>query len=316
MERIFITGATGCVGQYVIDELASRSDLELHALVRPGAVLRTPANARSQIVQHVGSLESIRDQAAVIGQCEALVHIAAAWEDGPLAQTINVDRTLDLVGCCDPLRCRRLIVVSTASVLGPSNQLLDAAQLQGTAYVRSKHLAYRRLVASGLGDRLVVLFPTLVFGGDGTHRLSHIVRELAGAQRYLWLAKYFSAPGSFHFIHARDVAVMVGRIIDDAPVSRHLVCGQPAVSFRDALSAICGALGWRYRGAIALTPGRVLAACRMLGIRLSAWDRHSISHPHFTYDVTRPDDLGATSAYPTLAHVLADVPWRHSGEAG
>ena len=305
LERVFVTGATGCVGQYLVDALASRRDVEVHALVRPGSALEPPADASATFVTHEGALEAIDDHVETVRRCDAIIHLAAAWDDSPRAELVNVDRTLEMVAACDPSRCRRVIAVSTASVLAADNSLLPEALVHGTAYVRSKHLACRRLADSPVADRLVTFFPTLIFGGDATHRWSHVARELAQAERYLWLARFFRAEGCFHFIHARDLAAMIVRVLEEGSPAPRVVPGQPATSFDEALAAICQVRGWRYRGTLALTPPRVLAGARLLGARLSAWDRYAIEHPRFEYRVTRPEDLGLTSAYPTIRSVLA-----------
>lgn len=306
MERVFVTGATGSVGQYVIENLVS-GGYETHALVRPGASQTVPAAGPGIVLRHEGSLESIRAHADVIRDCDVLVHLAAAWDDAPRAFEINVDRTLDLVGCCDRGRCRRIVVFSTASILGRDNEPLAQAGEYGTAYVRSKYEAYGRLDAHPLRDRLVAVFPTLVFSGAPGRRESHVTREIRQAKRYLWLARALGAPGAFHFIHASDAAAVVGHLAGPSAIVRDVVLGQPAVSFDEALEATCQAMRWRRRPWVRLTPDRVLRACRVLGVRLSPWDRYSIEHPMFTHRVTRPEDVGVSSAYPTLISVLRET---------
>jgi nucleoside-diphosphate-sugar epimerase len=308
MERVFITGATGCVGRYVAEALAETGAYEVHALVRPGSPY-AQALRRSGAVVHEGTLERVRDHAETIGACHVLLHMAAAWDDSPRAFDVNVHQTMALVDSCDPAQCRRIIAFSTASILGSDHALLDAARDHGTAYVRSKYEAYRRLQACGLRDRIVVVCPTLIFGGDAERRRSHVTRELAHAGRYLRVARYFSAAGAFHFIHARDLSTLVCAAIAPASalgtiVAGPIVAGQAAVTIEAALEALCAVKGVRYRGWLPLTPGMVLSICRLMGVTLSAWDRHCIAHRAFVYRVTRPEDLGQASAFPTFADVI------------
>ncbi len=304
--RVFVTGSTGCVGGHIVEALAA-AGADVHALVRPGVEPPHLDVSDGRIAWERGTLENIGELAGTIGACDAIVHAAAAWNDSPHAWTINVDRTLDLINLCDPGRCRRVVVFSTASVLGRDNAPLPAAADHGTAYVRSKHAIRTRLLASALGHRLVLLYPTLVFGEEGRgHRASHVVREIRQARRYLPLARWVRATGSFHFMHARDIAAMVVACLSlrDVDGPRELVLGQAAVSFDDTISAICRLTGRRHLGWVSLTPERVFRACRLLGVRLSAWDRYAIAHPYFTHHVTRPEDLGLVSAYPTIDSVL------------
>ena len=53
-------------------------------------------------------------------------------------------------------------------------QLLKEAEEIGTGYIKSKSIAYKLLSESPVKDRILTLFPTLVFGGDHYHPYSHI----------------------------------------------------------------------------------------------------------------------------------------------
>ena len=81
MEKIFITGASGCIGHYVIDQLLTEKDVELHLLMRNPKRCRFDYKQYPQIVIHEGSMEKIEALEPVICQMTKLIHIATDWSD-------------------------------------------------------------------------------------------------------------------------------------------------------------------------------------------------------------------------------------------
>jgi hypothetical protein len=100
---------------------------------------------------------------------------------------------------------------------------------------------------------------------------------------------------------------VIVRLLDQPGPQTTLVAGQPATSFNDALRAVAGLWRTPYLGWIAVTPARVLAACRLGRVRLSPWDVQCIRHPFFEYRVSTPEDLGTRSAFPTIDAALRSV---------
>lgn len=311
--RIFVTGASGCIGHYLVERLAEEPDIEVCALVRRPAALQLAAPVRERIRILEGALEAIEPHRAELRQCDMLIHAAAAWHDSPYAEFINVNCMLTLVNSCDPHRCQRIFCFSTASIVDRHGQLNPLAAEHGTAYIRSKHLAFRRLQETRLADRIVMLLPTLVFGGDTTHRYSHASRELLRWRRHLHWLRFVRATGAFHFIHAIDIAAIVACLVRCPPPAQALVLGQPRTTGEDIARAVARAAGKPYRGWLVLTPrlvlalAQVLAATRVAGVQLSPWDRATLASPFFEYDTVAPESFGLRSAFPTMDAILAGV---------
>jgi nucleoside-diphosphate-sugar epimerase len=70
MKHVFVTGATGALGESVVEELL-RSNLSVTALVRKKPRRPTPYKAL------VGSIEAAFVHARAIAQCDAIVHLAS-----------------------------------------------------------------------------------------------------------------------------------------------------------------------------------------------------------------------------------------------
>ena len=180
-----------------------------------------------------------------------------------------------------------------------------------------------------MAERIVAVFPTLVFGGrvDGASPFptSYLTEGLAEASKWLWLARWLRADASFHFIHAADIAAICGLLATrphqpnsepgQGPV-RRLVMGQPWISVNEAVATLC-----RWRG-VSRTPGIPLwswlieGLIKILPIEINAWDRFSIHQRHFIHDpVTQPERFGGQSHGPDLETVLMDSGLPHRGSS-
>ena len=56
-EKIFITGATGCIGHYILDRFIHKEDVELHLLLRGPERIRFDVLSYPNIKIHIGKME-------------------------------------------------------------------------------------------------------------------------------------------------------------------------------------------------------------------------------------------------------------------
>jgi nucleoside-diphosphate-sugar epimerase len=308
MKDIFVTGATGCVGHYVVEALLARDDCHLHLLARdPGKFqLALPAE-RVTIIQD--DLLNIDAHAERLARMDGVVHLATSW-GGPQAEDVNVEATAKMAGHVDPARCKAFLYFSTASILGRDNRPLDEAEAHGTDYIRSKYRAYQRLETLPNRDAITVMFPTLIFGGGPHHPVSHLSRGLPGILKTLWFLRWFTLDGTLHFIHAADIARMVSHLLDHRPPARDMVLGNAETTVSQLIGQLCDFYAMPHGAAIDLTPlGDVVAT--LAGSRMTAWDRFSLTYQHFTYATTNPRALGLAPGHETIAQILAEHEGRH-----
>lgn len=171
LRNLFLTGASGCLGHYVLERLAQQRDPEfpeqpayhLYILIRNPSRLRLPPERLpAPITLVAGDLLRIREHAALLRQMDGLIHMAAAWGDPTLTWAVNVTHTLELLSLLDPERCQQVIYFSTASLLNQALEPLAIAGQAGTDYIRSKYaMLLRRQESSFWPDRLLTLYPTL-----------------------------------------------------------------------------------------------------------------------------------------------------------
>ncbi|MDJ1181691.1 NAD-dependent epimerase/dehydratase family protein [Roseofilum casamattae] len=318
-KRIFMTGASGCIGHYIADALIQHTSDELFLLVRTPEKLQFDYESRPGVTILQGDLRQIGQHAELLKTVDVAILAATAWGGPGEVFDVNVVKTLELIRLLDPNICDRVIYFSTASILGQDNQLLPEAGQLGTDYIRSKYDCYQQLSKLTSAPPISVFFPTLVFGGDEQKPYSHISSGLSEVPKWANLARFFSVDGSFHFLHAYDIAQVVVHLIDHPlaaderesfAFTNHVVLGNPAISADDAVAEICQYLQKKIYFRIPLSVGladALISVLRAIGIKIemASWDRFCMRYRHFRYqNPISPATLGLKTYCPTLSDLL------------
>ncbi len=321
-QRILITGASGCVGQHIADLLLRESNAELLLLLRDPAKLTAVPADHPRITVLVGDLRDLSPHAGAIASATRIVHTATAWGDPERAMAVNVVAVKQLLAFTSPEWLEQVIVFSTASVLDRQLQLLPEALTEGTEYIHTKALCLQQLEDHPLAERIVAIFPTLVFGGrvdgSGPFPTSYLTAGLGEACKWLWLAKWLRVDASFHFIHAADIARvclhLLGTPQEPNPEPgqarvRRLVLGQPPQQVNTTVQRLLRwRRGWRAPLGIPITPWLVELLIKLLRLEVTPWDRFSIRQRHFVHEpISPPERFGLVSHAPSLEAVFADA---------
>jgi dihydroflavonol-4-reductase len=225
---IFVTGATGLVGSFLLHELQARG-LAVRALHRGTA----PADVSPDVEWVQGNILDSTLLASVISpevthvfHCAGLVSYAPQDED-TLLQT-NMEGTAAIVDACLGRPGVRLGYVSSVAALGLPAEL-TGEQLAGTkqvvtekatwdlgashpAYATSKYLGELEVwrgAAEGL--TAVIVNPSVVLGpGDWQRSSTRLLR-------YAYDEHRFYTKGLLNFVDARDVAAHLARLVLDPP---------------------------------------------------------------------------------------------------
>jgi nucleoside-diphosphate-sugar epimerase len=326
-QRILITGASGCVGQHIAATLLRGSDAELLLLLRDPAKLTAVPADHPRITLLVGDLRELGPHAAAIASADRIIHTATAWGDPERAEQVNVVAVKELLRLADADRLQQVIYFSTASVLDRQLKLLPQALSQGTEYIQTKARCLQDLEVHPLAQRIVAVFPTLVFGGALTpghpYPTSYLTSGLGEGLRWLWLARWLRTDATFHFIHAADIATVCAHLATQPHgpnpepgqgAVRRLVLGQPPISVNRAVATLVRwRRGWMPPLGLDLTPWLIEGLIRLLRLEITPWDRFSIEQRHFVHEpVSPPERFGLVSHAPTLEAVLdrAGVPHR------
>ncbi|MCP9774711.1 NAD(P)-dependent oxidoreductase [Cyanobium sp. WAJ14-Wanaka] len=331
--RILITGASGCVGQYIAEELYRHSDAELLLLLRDPAKLQAIPRQDPRVTLLVGDLRELGVHADAIASATRIIHTATAWGDPVRAQAVNVDAVKELLRLANPQVLEQVIYFSTASLLDRNLKLLPEAQAHGTEYIQTKAICLGQLEQHGLAERVVAIFPTLVFGGKlgeagrpnggDLHPTSYLTAGLKEAVRFMGLAKWLRTDASFHFIHAADIAKVCAHLATtphqanpepgQGPI-RRLVLGQAAVTVNQTVASLCRwRRSWYPSFGLDLKGWLINGLIKFLRIEITPWDLFSIRYRHFIHQpVSPPERFGLVSAAPTLEAVfeMAGLPRR------
>lgn len=317
-KRILITGASGCIGHYVTEALIQETHHELYLLVRNPKKLQIDCESRPGVTILQSDLRNIHQYRELLQTIDVAILIATAWGGQQEVIDTNVFKTVQLVKLLNPQVCEQIIYFSTASILDRNNQLLQEAGQLGTDYIRSKYDCYRQLAKLKDVPPITALYPTLVFGGEDHKPYSHLSAGLAETLKWIDLARYFKAEGSFHFIHARDIAQVVRYFVDAPPpltpsksaITNHFVLGNQPLSANQAVEEICDYLHKTipFRVPLSFQLAEVLiSVLGFLGVKIEigSWDWFCMHYRHFTYqDPVNPASLGLPSYCQTLRELL------------
>ena len=205
--RIFVTGASGFIGNALCTQLLAR-DHEVSALVR------RPGSAPSGTHPVAGDLSdgALLSEALSAERPDCVIHLAAEIASQRSAEKIhavNVEGTSRLIEAClalagpDPARGPRLVFASTVVTGDAHGALLeeDTPLPVETPYGRSKQAGERMVLDSGLPA--VVIRPSHVYGPGGWYAQELVTRLRApgrfaviGAGQNLW-----------DVVHVDDVAL-------------------------------------------------------------------------------------------------------------
>lgn len=303
--RIFLTGATACVGHHVAHALA-RAGHELDLLVRDPARLRPlPGGARYEVIR--GDLYEPAGYAARLAEAEYVVHAAA--DRGPVAgrgNDVNVEGTRNLLTGLDPGRVRRILYFSSSSLLRTDGSLLPEELFSDHAYLASKFRGLQEVRASPLAGRTVTLYPTVVFGWDAGHPPAHDSLSLRAILGWGWLLRRVRIDAFFHYLHARDIGRIVERLVarDRAgeEIRAEYILGNPPLTYAQCVEAVTGR---SHRPWFTLTGNRMARLAPLFRFTLSKYDRYALDDPYFVYATTDAAAFGLERTYGELAALVA-----------
>jgi len=307
-KRIFITGASGCIGHYIVESLIHNTHHELYLLVRNPDKLKVDYKARPGVNLLKANLKEIEQFSSLLQEINVAILAATAWGDLQEVFDINVIKTLKLITLLNPEVCENIIYFSTASLLDQNNRLLTKAGEIGTDYIRSKYECMYQLSQLDNLPPITCLFPTLVLGGDEEKPYSHLSAGLPEIIKYIGLIRWLKVDGSFHFIHAADIAQVVSYLVENPPQSKELqkfIVGNPKVTVNQTIEEICEYLKKRIFFRFNLAPWLIEIIISVFKIKVAAWDRFCLEYRHFIYqNPIHPGSFKLPSYCPTVADIL------------
>ncbi len=224
---ILVTGATGHIGNILVNQLAAiYPDETIRLFLQPQERLHMFDGLRLEI--YFGDIRHEHDVRRAVNGARLVFHLAGLIDTAPrqpqLLQQVNVLGTRLIVEACLEYHVERLVYVSSVHALPdlPDNQLIaeikdfPVPDLLGP-YAQSKSSA-TAAVYDGVrrGLDAVVVFPSGVIGPFDYQQsqMGHLFRYLSTQG---WLKIVMSFNGAYNFVDVRDV---VGGIIAAARKGR------------------------------------------------------------------------------------------------
>lgn len=306
--RILITGATGCVGTYLLRGLLQKTGHEVVALIRHPSRLAKDLQGHPRLHILQADLRDIDRIGPSLAGIDAAFLVATSW-GGRDSMAVICGANLAMTDLLAKAGCQRVFYFATASVLDRAEALLDVARDQGTDYIRAKYTLVKGMEARASSLHVTGLFPTLVLGGDPagqTAPLSHLGRLLPQILRWIGLVRFVDAEARFHLIHAADITTVCLHLLDHpdktASGAERIVLGNPATTPDVLVHQACQHLGRKRRRIVTLGPRWAAAVIWAFRIQLSPWDAYCMNHPDQSYDqAINPANLGLPVAMPDLA---------------
>ena len=180
MKKVLVTGATGFLGKYVVEELVEHG-YQVRAFGRNRTIGQSLVNASVTFIQ--GDLTNQEDLTKACQEMDMVVHAGALstvwgpWED--FYQT-NVLGTKYVLEACREANIERLVYVSSPSIYAAPRDQLDIKESDAPQenrlnnYIRSK-LASEKLFQDYPDVSSVILRPRGLFGIGDTSILPHVL---------------------------------------------------------------------------------------------------------------------------------------------
>ncbi|GAB4489749.1 MAG: NAD-dependent epimerase/dehydratase family protein [Raineya sp.] len=200
-KKVFITGATGYVGEQLARKLANQGYIT-HLLVRRKQKAQQIFKDDAHFKIFEGDILEKEKVRQAMKDCQEVYHLAAyakVWDKDPNAFVkMNIEGTKNVLDNCLSQKIEKVVITSTAGVLGPSvdGKMVDentqSAIPYSTEYERTKAIAEeeaKKYLEKGLA--IVTLNPTRIYGA-GQRSESNAVTMLL--EKY-WQGKWRIMPG-------------------------------------------------------------------------------------------------------------------------
>lgn len=307
-KRIFMTGASGCIGHYIADMLIQQTTHDLFLYVRDPQKLKFDYNARPGITVIQGDMQDIERVGRLLKTVDCAILTATAWGGAQETYDVNVTKTIRLMNLLDPVLCEQVIYFSTSSILNHQNKPLPEAESCGTDYIKSKYFCHQQIAKLAIAPQITTLFPTLVFGGDDQKPYSAISAGIGEVTRWIDLIRFLKADASFHFLHAQDIAQVVLYLVEYPPepeLGHEVVLGNPPITVNQAVEEVCTYLNKRIFFRIPLSIPLANLFIKLFRIQMADWDRFCLNYRHFTYQCpVSPASFDLPAYCPTIADLL------------
>ncbi|PID92650.1 MAG: hypothetical protein CSA96_02240 [Bacteroidetes bacterium] len=280
LKRIFVTGATGFIGAQLLKSLQKEGH-QIHALYRNEG--KTAAIKLPGVKLFKGDLLDEQALMKAMKGCHEVYHLAAdatVWNrDKNHSHRYNVEGTLLLVRCAAASGIRRMVVSSTAGILGPStgsavHEKSPPPSSFFTAYEASKAEMERRLSEQHEDwPELVIVNPTRVYGPGLLSESNGVTRMIKQYVEGSWrlIPGDGKSPGNYVFVE--DVVEGMKLAMAKGEAGERYVLGGENISYNELFRIVGELSGVKKRlfhlplWLMLAAAGGMLGLAKLFGIR-------------------------------------------------
>lgn len=287
--KVFLSGATGFIGQRLALRLAEAGQ-EVHALYRSES--KAAALNHPNIRLFKGDLLDEPSIRKAMEGCRQAYHVAAfagVWaRDESIIYRLNVEATLKIIDLACKAGIERVVVTSTAGILGPStggcvDEDTPVPSSFFTPYEASKaqmenELAKRQADA----PEWVIVNPTRVFGPGELSESNGVTRMIKQYEEGRWHFVPGSGLQSGNYVYVEDVVDGHLLAMEKGKAGERYVLGGDNISYNELFHFVRKYTGKSFRLFHIPVWGMLAAAGLMV-----AWSRISGNAPLIVPDLVR-----------------------------
>lgn len=247
---VFVTGATGLIGGYLLLELSKRGK-KIRAMKRENSDLSavkklfedfSDLNSFEKIEWMETDLLEISTLSQALQGIQTIYHTAGCvgFDDRQkeLIHQINVEGTENLVNLAISEKVPEFVYISSIAVLdnAPGEKLIDEnskwnGEIDHSEYAISKkkgEMAVWRGSQEGL--KVLVVYPSVVIGSFDGKRASEQIFELASRK------KMFATTGITGYVDVRDVAFCMAELVEKEKWNENFIINSEEKSYLEVLN--------------------------------------------------------------------------------
>ncbi len=248
MSKIFITGASGHLGAYLIRALLQKGGADITALKRPESQTELLGEMEQQINWIEGDIRDAQLIEDALADIDEVYHAAGVVAFDPNAsrqlKEVNVEGTQNIVDAALYHNVRKLVHISSIAALGrpkPNARISEKTDWQrsryNTSYAISKfqgELEVWRGIAEGLNA--AILNPALFLGsgvwGSGSNAFF----------KWIWEGLKFFPAGTNGFVDIRDVAGAAVKLMESELSAERFIISGSNITYGNLLKMMAESL--------------------------------------------------------------------------
>ncbi|NOY36759.1 MAG: NAD-dependent epimerase/dehydratase family protein [Chlorobi bacterium] len=243
--RYLITGGTGLIGQNLARLLTTRGN-QVHILSRdPG---KAKLFTHSGIRFFTGDIMKPDTLFPAMSGCDGIFHLAAyakGWaKNNQIFFDFNVTGTKNVLEAATQSGIRRVVITSTAGVLGPARGHLKTEDEETgrpfyTVYEESKYQAEKAaLEYAGKKIEVIITYPTRVFGPGPLHESNAVTRLIKLYAEGKWRFLPGNGKKTGNYVYVNDVAEGLILAMEKGRDGEGYILGGENLSFREMFRII------------------------------------------------------------------------------